>query len=118
MPKRKKPTRTMDLADTRLAGCKSIDENLDLGNGQTVAAYEAKINQVRSLLEAYNASLAVTEQNKNLFVAGEKELGDLNERMLDGVGFKFGKDSDEYEMAGGTRKSERKKPAKKTPPTT
>lgn len=106
----------MDTADARLAGCKSIDPNLDLGSGQTNAAYEAKIIQVRNLLETYNASLAVTEQNNNLFIAAEKELADMNERMLDGVGFRFGKDSDEYEMAGGTRKSERKKPTKKTVP--
>jgi hypothetical protein len=31
----------------------------------------------------------------------------MTERMLIGVAFKFGKDSREYEMAGGVRKSER-----------
>ncbi len=31
--------------------------------------------------------------------------------MLIGVAYKHGKDSDEYEKAGGTRKSERKRPA-------
>ncbi len=43
----------------------------------------------------------------------EKELKDWNGRMLAGVGSEFGKDSPEYEAAGGVRKSERKKPARK-----
>jgi hypothetical protein len=34
-------------------------------------------------------------------------LGELSEKMLIGVAFKYGKDSREYEMAGGVRKSER-----------
>lgn len=37
--------------------------------------------------------------------------------MLAGVASKYGKDSNEYEMAGGTRKSEIKRPAKKKPAT-
>jgi hypothetical protein len=38
--------------------------------------------------------------------------------MLAGVSSKFGKNSDEYEKAGGTKKSERKKPVRKPKPTT
>jgi hypothetical protein len=37
----------------------------------------------------------------------ERSLGDLSEQMLIGVAFKYSKDSREYEMAGGVRKSER-----------
>jgi len=37
----------------------------------------------------------------------EKSLGDLADQMLIGVAFKYGKNSREYEMAGGVRKSER-----------
>jgi hypothetical protein len=33
--------------------------------------------------------------------------------MLAGVGSKYGKDSSEYEQAGGTRTSERKPPVRK-----
>jgi hypothetical protein len=33
--------------------------------------------------------------------------------MLNGVSVRFGKDSNEYEKAGGIRKSERKKPVRK-----
>ncbi|BAZ67792.1 hypothetical protein NIES4106_25490 [Fischerella sp. NIES-4106] len=34
-------------------------------------------------------------------------MGDISERMLTGVACKYGKDSSEYEMAGGVRKSDR-----------
>ncbi|MBM4025843.1 MAG: hypothetical protein FJ280_10625 [Planctomycetes bacterium] len=43
----------------------------------------------------------------------EKKLKDLTERMLAAVAARYGKDSDEYEKAGGTRKSERKRPARR-----
>ncbi len=37
----------------------------------------------------------------------DKILNDLTEKMLIGVAFKYGKDSREYQMAGGVRKSDR-----------
>ncbi|ASC70730.1 hypothetical protein XM38_016750 [Halomicronema hongdechloris C2206] len=39
----------------------------------------------------------------------EKQLNALSERMLLAVAVQYGKDSYEYEMAGGTRTSERKR---------
>ena len=47
--------------------------------------------------------------------AEESELNDWNRRVLSAVEAQFGPDSSEYEMVGGTRKSERKKPSKKGP---
>jgi hypothetical protein len=48
-----------------------------------------------------------SEKNSAEIEALEKTLNEMTERMLIGVAFKFGKDSREYEMAGGVRKSER-----------
>ena len=45
--------------------------------------------------------------------AEESELSDWNRRVLSAVEAQFCADSSEYEMVGGTRKSERKKPSKK-----
>lgn len=45
--------------------------------------------------------------------AAEDRLKDLSERVLLGVATRYGKDSDEYEMAGGIRKSERKRPLRR-----
>lgn len=41
-------------------------------------------------------------------------LTELTTRALSGIRGFFGPDSDEYEQAGGTRTSERKKPTRKT----
>ncbi|MCI5168677.1 MAG: hypothetical protein D3903_21920, partial [Candidatus Electrothrix sp. GM3_4] len=49
----------------------------------------------------------------NDFRTLEKELRDLSSRMLSGVKVKYGRDSNEYEMAGGTRLSDRKKKLRK-----
>ncbi|MCI5159415.1 MAG: hypothetical protein D3906_13475, partial [Candidatus Electrothrix sp. AUS1_2] len=62
---------------------------------------------------AYNGLLAQADAAGNDFRALEKELRGLSSLMLSGVKVKFGRDSNEYEMAGGTRLSERKKPKKK-----
>jgi len=78
-----------------------------------VAAYRSKIDGLKSKLETYNQLLSKVDGALNEVVEGEKSLRDISERMLAGVGSKYGKDSDEYEKAGGKKKSERKRPKKK-----
>jgi hypothetical protein len=115
MPRNKKsPTTVMVEATNRLAGLKSVEENLDFGNGLTNTAFNILINDTYDTLEQYNTLLSQVDQKSNDFDVLEKKLKDMHERMLLGVAVKYGKDSDEYEMAGGTRKSERKKPIKRT----
>ena len=93
---------------------KSIDAALDLGSGLTVASYKTQIDSTQTALDLYNQTLSSIDDLLNDVVAKEKVLATLNERMLTGVATKFGKDSSQYEQAGGTRASERKKP-KRTP---
>lgn len=57
----------------------------------------------------YNKLLSDTDAALNEIIAVELQARDLAERALAGVATKYGKDSSEYEQAGGTRKSERKK---------
>jgi hypothetical protein len=112
MARLKKSTSHYEVAVTRLAGLKSISPTVDLGNGLTAVAYEASINNLRQKLETYNTTLSVADSQRNSVQDAEKALRDLSERMLTGVASKHGKNSDEYEKAGGVRKSERKKPVK------
>lgn len=93
-------------AQERAANLKAVDPDLDLGNGLTLAAFNAEIAAAQNLLDTYNAKLAKADAAGNDFRAGEKNLRALSSRMLAGVGVKYGKDSNEYEMAGGTRSSE------------
>lgn len=71
-----------------------------------MANLETEIAAAQALLEAYNVKLAEADAALNTFKAKEKELKTLNARMLAAVGVRYGKDSNEYEQAGGTRTSE------------
>jgi len=103
---KRKTSKVIADAHQRVANMKSISPTLDLGNGLTLADYTAKITSVQTSLDTYNIQLAQADGLGNNFKAGEKELRTLSARMLAAVGVKYGKDSNEYEMAGGTRSSE------------
>lgn len=109
---RKKLIRVPDLdkGRTRLAAVKSIDAALNLGNGITVALYEDQVNSLNSKLNTYNTNLSTIDDQYNSCIAQMAVVADWSERILAGVASKYGKNSSEYEMAGGVKKSERKKP--------
>ena len=113
---RRKLTRVLDLEKgiTRVAAVKSIDAALDLGNNINVTVYETELNLLRTKLNTYNTTLSTIDDLYNACLAQIDVVKDLNERILTGVATKYGKNSTQYEMAGGKKKSERKKSAKKT----
>lgn len=100
-------------AEQRASAIFSIQEDLDLGNGLTLDAYWTLIAAVREKQKRYNALLSSVDQLYNELKAEEKSLMERSEHMLSGVKVKFGRDSYEYEMAGGVRRSERKRPTRK-----
>ncbi|BAY92019.1 hypothetical protein NIES37_58530 [Tolypothrix tenuis PCC 7101] len=111
-----RPKRTsviLEKAQRRIAGLKTIDGSLDLGNGLTVEIFLELIEDTRRKLEAHNIALSAADQTGTLVSQAERSLADLSERMLTGVASKYGKRSDEYEMAGGARKRTGKRNARK-----
>jgi len=114
MARQKKTAKIIEAANTRAASLASIDANLNLGNGLTLAADATAITAAQKKLDDYNTALSAADAAQNVFEAGEETSANLSERMLAAVGVKFTKDSDEYEKAGGTKKSERKAPVRKT----
>lgn len=111
---RKKRTSTVLIkAEQRASAVMSIHDELDLGNGLTLAAYWEAIDDVRELQKLYNAHLSNLDELYNKLLAGERSLSELSDHMLSGVKVKFGRDSNEYEKAGGVRRSERKRPQRK-----
>jgi hypothetical protein len=110
MGRAKRGSKVVEQAQKRAAGMRSINAKLDLGNGLTLAEYNQAIDAVQASIDAYNEALSQVDNASNSVQAGEKRLRDLSELMLIAVAAKYGKDSSEYEMAGGTRKSDRKKP--------
>lgn len=113
MSRRKKIFTHYETAAARAASLKSIDTALDLGNGLVLSSYEAAIANFRTELDGYNTLLSSIDEKLNIVEELEKKLKDLSERMLAGVASKYGKNSNEYEKAGGVKKSERKRPASK-----
>ncbi|MBW4561207.1 MAG: hypothetical protein KME32_08605 [Mojavia pulchra JT2-VF2] len=109
MARPKRSSRILSKAETRLASIKSISPTLDVGEGLTVKDYTDKIERLRKNLEVYNTTLStidilLTQLNEN-----EEILADYSEKILRGIAYKFGNNSHEYQMAGGTRKSDRAK---------
>ncbi|MEH2330595.1 hypothetical protein [Nostoc sp.] len=107
MPRQKRTHRVLEKAELRMAGLKAIDPGMDFGNDRNLQNITQVIQQYRSKIDAYNTTLAVIDSYKSEMEELEKTLSDLTEKMLLGVAFKYGKDSYEYEMAGGVRKSDR-----------
>jgi hypothetical protein len=82
--------------------------------GLRLADYQAQIASGRQLLDKYNSLLTEADMMADQFDNQENVLRDLSERMLTGIATRYGKNSPQYEAAGGVRKSERKKPTPKT----
>ena len=116
MGRHKKVSKDVGKANTRLSGIKSIDPTLDMGDGDSVAQYTLDIKACADKLDTYNNFLGQVDGKYNDFLLEEKNLRDKSEAMLIAVAKKYGKDSNEYEQAGGVRKSERKKPVRKPKP--
>jgi len=109
----KKSSRAYDKATKRLAGLKAIDPQLDLGNDMTLTAFEGEIARFEDALRDYNAELSVVDAKMQKVRDAEKKLNEITDRWLSLVGGRFGKDSEEYQKAGGVRKSLRKRGARK-----
>jgi len=105
-------------AEQRVAGLKMIDPNLEVGESLTLEKFTTSIEQLRAKLETYNSLLAKVDVVKTDLNADETQLKHMIEDMLIGVASKYGKDSYEYKLAGGTRRSERKRPVRKPKTTT
>ncbi len=113
MARLKRSSQVLEKAEHRCAGLKSISGTLDLGEGLTVENYLLLIDSLRSNLATYNESLSIVDRAASTVQDTEELLKSLSERMLIAVAAKYGKDSYEYEMAGGTRKSARKRSTRK-----
>ncbi|AVH69004.1 hypothetical protein [Nostoc sp. 'Lobaria pulmonaria (5183) cyanobiont'] len=107
MSRQKRTYRVLEKAEFRTAGLKAIDPTIDFGDGRNLESMTQLIEQYRTKIDAYNTALATIDSSKTEMDELERTLGDLTEKMLLGVAFKYGKDSYEYQMAGGVRKSDR-----------
>ncbi|TBR60511.1 hypothetical protein B4U84_06535 [Westiellopsis prolifica IICB1] len=108
MAQRKRNSVALSKAERRVAGLQAIDPNLDLGNRLSIITYKSMINELREKLNAYNQARVMMEMAKNALKEAEVVLNSYSEHMLLGVACRYGKDSHQYEMAGGKRRSKRR----------
>ncbi|MEL6471225.1 MAG: hypothetical protein AAFQ74_15965 [Cyanobacteria bacterium J06623_4] len=113
MVRQKRSSRILEKAKRRLDGLQSIDAKLDLGTGRTVQSYHKNIDDLRDKISAYNQALSTVDVLRTQVAEAERTLATYSEQVLIDVASKFGKDSLEYERAGGIRKSARKRPTRK-----
>lgn len=87
-----------------MAQLQSVDENLDLGFGLTLETYSQLVDKTREALQAHNMLLSDVAESRKRLGQMETDLADLSERMLRGVGIRYGKDSIEYDKAGDSNR--------------
>ena len=109
MARRKRNSSVLERADRRIESLQSISVELDFGEGLTIQAYTMTINDLRSKLAAYNTALSTIDKLTDDVNNAEKAVIAMSEKMLLGVGSRYGKTSPEYEMAGGARRGNTKK---------
>jgi hypothetical protein len=113
MARAKRSSPILETARRRLAGLKSITPAPDFGPNLKLDDYEKEMDALEAKIAAYNEKLAALDSTLNEIKGDEVNLRHKNVRMLSATGAQYGPDSSEYEQAGGTRTSERKRPTKK-----
>ncbi|BAY12161.1 hypothetical protein [Calothrix sp. NIES-2098] len=109
MTPRKRNSSALTKAERRIEGMQMINPQLDFGNGLSIADYNSKIIEIRDKLATYNQARTMMDTTYTALTEAERELNTLSEKMLLCVASHYGKASDQYGMAGGTRRSNRKK---------
>ncbi|MCC5660452.1 hypothetical protein LC608_26430 [Nostoc sp. XA010] len=107
MSRKKRTSRTLEKAQLRSAGLKSIVPNIKFDENYSLEKLIESIDLLRNKIDVYNTALSVVDSSKTEIEEMEKNLSQLSEKMLMVVAIKYGKDSREYEMAGGVRYSDR-----------
>ena len=112
MTKKLYPTDVLEQAQSVLDAMNQINETMSIGtvNNSSLASDITQATQLASQMNAIEAQLTNLRNQRD---ALHEELWDKIKRVRNGVKANYGDDSSEYEMIGGTRRSERKAPTRK-----
>ncbi|MBD2104461.1 hypothetical protein [Leptolyngbya sp. FACHB-261] len=116
MSRQKRTSPILAKAEQRAIGLKNISAQLTLENSLSLEKYNSEIDRIRGQLATYNSLLAQIDVAQAELKENETLLKHMTEDMLIGVASKFGKNSYQYQLAGGTRRSERKRPSRTAKP--
>lgn len=119
--RKRKTSRIIERAKRRLAAAEQIEIKhqsiIEYSGGDkllTKKEFSEKILDCEGLINDYNLKLEEADSIGQKIAESEAELSDMHTAILAGAKSRFGLDSDEVKMLGGTRKSDRKKPVRKT----
>jgi hypothetical protein len=115
MARQRRTSAVLETARQRLAGLKQINPIPDFGGNLSAAGGDAIVGDISGELDSYNQNYAALDDQQNRLEAKEASGNDWSKRILAAVAAKYGTDSSEYEMVGGTRLSERKPRSRKGP---
>lgn len=101
MTYQKRRSAKLEKAQARLNGLQSIHSEMNLGSGLTLREYAALIATSNTQLQAQNLALSEADRTRIEFAETETALATLSSRILSAVAAMYGRDSKEYEMAGG-----------------
>ena len=107
MSRQKRTSRVLEKAELRASGMKSIIPSIKFDEDYSLEKLIESIEQLRNKIDVHNSALAIVDSTLTEVEEMEKNLKQLSEKMLMVVAIKYGKDSAEYEMAGGVRNSDR-----------
>jgi hypothetical protein len=110
----KTSSKVLDQVQLRLSALKSIDPDLDLGDGLTIRSVTQQVQETRTEIDAYNTEASVIEQKYKTIREKEGAIANLSDRIVDGIAFKFGRKSNEYKMIQSIRRNTRTRATNRT----
>lgn len=113
MSRRKRTSPVLEAARQRLAGLNSINPPPDFGPSLKLSDFAAQINDFTSQLDHYNQMGSTMDELKNHLDDKEELLRESSRRFLSATEAHYGPDSSQYQQAGGTRESDRKRSVRK-----
>ena len=114
MSRRRYPTDVLSQALAVLDAWKNIDPELKIGElaQENLDANLTKAQSIQSQLNELEARFTDLRNQRDELYTG---IWDQVKRVRNGIKGVYGDDSSQYEMIGGTRRSERKPPKRKKP---
>ncbi|MBD2519766.1 hypothetical protein H6G93_33390 [Nostoc sp. FACHB-973] len=107
MALKKRKSSVLEKVESRAAGMKLIDPSLKLDDDYSLARLLESMELLRNKLDVHNNALALADSSLTEVEEMEKDLTTLSQKMLMLIAIKYGKDSAQYETAGGVRDSDR-----------
>jgi hypothetical protein len=101
MPRPKRTSPAFDKATKRMSSIRSIDPNLELSEGLSLAEYEQHVQTLQTTLAHYNTLLSTVDEAAGQVEAQELIVRQYSEKMLIAIALRYGKDSLQYMQAGG-----------------